>query len=104
DVAAEPAPALNPFGLEAPDLLVTLADKGGKPLGALLAAKANGKYYAMREAGPTVFEVRDYMFTRLDKGRVDFVNVEPPPGASTTTATVPDAGADTDGGGDEPEE
>jgi hypothetical protein len=77
-IAAEPPKDVKTFGLDAPDLRVTLSDRDGKPLGVILLAKHDGKYYAMREGGPTVFEIRDYMYTRLDKQQRDFVGPEEP--------------------------
>jgi len=83
DIAAEPPGDLARFGLDAPDLRVALTDRDGKALGTVLLAKHDGKYYAMREGGPTVFEVRDYMFTRLDKRPGDLTETP-----ATTTTTV----------------
>lgn len=84
-VAAEPPGDLARFGLAAPAFRIALTDKAGKPIGTLLAAKQDAKYYVMREGGPTVFETRDYMYTRLDKQAHDF--------EQTTTTTGPAAGA-----------
>ena len=105
-VAAEPATDLPKWGLAAPDLRIALTDKDGKPIGTILAAKQAGKYYVMREGGPTVFETRDYMFTRLDKQARDFdatvtppTTVAPPPGAPGEELPPED-----DGGGDEDSE
>jgi len=83
-IAEEPATDLSAFGLDAPDVRLTLTDRDGKPLGVVLLAKHGGKYYAMREGGPTVFEVRDYMYTRLDKQQRDFVGPEEPPSTAPT--------------------
>jgi hypothetical protein len=83
DIAAEPPGDLARFGLDTPDLRITLSDREGKALGSVLLAKHDSKYYAMREGGPTVFEVRDYMFTRLDKRLADFAET-----TTTTTATT----------------
>jgi hypothetical protein len=81
DVAAEPAIDLARFGLDAPALRVTVSDRNGTVLGTLLVAKKDAKYYAMRAGGSTVFETRDYMYTRLDKTRSDVVESVPaPPG------------------------
>ncbi len=96
-IAAEPPKDLKTFGLEAPDLRVTLSDRDGKPLGVVLLAKHGGKYYGMREGGPTVFEIRDYMYTRLDKQQRDFVGPEEPP------ATAPVPGGQPEPDEDEPE-
>lgn len=90
-VAAEPAADLAPFGLAAPDLRVTLVDKDGQPMGTVLAAKADGKFYALREGTKTVYEVRDYLYTRLDKQQSDFVGPETPP--TTVAGEEPDDGA-----------
>jgi Domain of unknown function (DUF4340) len=90
DIAAEPAKALDAFGLDAPDLLITLTDKDGQPIGTLLAAKHDSKYYAMRAGTETVFEARDYMYTRLDKQRADFVqSAKPAAGGPAPTAVTP---------------
>ena len=80
--------SLKQFGLDAPDLRFTVVDREQKPLGTVLLTKHDGKYFAVREGGTTVFEVRDYMYTRLDKQLRDFV------GPETPTATKPPAGDD----------
>ena len=101
DIAAEPANALAPYGLDAPDLRLTLTDKDGQPLGTVLAAKRDAKYYAMRSGGETVFEVRDYMYTRLDKRQGDFLEGDtPPPAAAAATPKVVPAEPDADDGAD----
>src|SRR5438552_239859 len=43
-VAAEPAADLAPFGLNAPDLRITLTDKDGQPIGTILGTKHDAKY------------------------------------------------------------
>jgi hypothetical protein len=95
-IAAEPAKDLKRFGLDAPDLRVTLSDREGKPLGAVLLAKHDGKYYGVREGGPTVFEIRDYMYTRLDKQQRDFVGPEEPPPTAPTPGGQPESEPDED--------
>src|SRR5262249_315649 len=72
-IAAEPPGNLSRFALDAPDLRIAVGDKDGQPLGTVLAAKKDAKYYAARDGGQTVYETRDYMFSRLDKHRTDFV-------------------------------
>ena len=89
EIAAESAADRAPFGLANPDVRITLADAQGKDLGAVVAAKHGGKHYVARVGGGPVFEVRDYMFARLDKKPQDFV--EP-----TTTTTAPAAAAGED--------
>jgi uncharacterized protein DUF4340 len=103
DVVAEPPGDLGRFGLDAPDLRVTLNDKDGQPLGTVVASRKDTKYYAMATGGPTVFEVRDYMYTRLDKRQSDFLDT-PQTTAPTTPKVVPaEPGGDEDdgAGGDE---
>ncbi len=78
-IAAEPPGDRAPFGLDAPDLRFTIVDTSGKDIGTILLARVGDKHYAMREGGPTVFEVRDYMYTRLDKQAADFRGPEAPP-------------------------
>ncbi len=103
DVAAEPARDLKPFGLDTPDLRVTLTDKENQPIGAVLIAKHDGKYFVMRAGSETVFEARDYMYARLDKQPKDFVEEPAAAKASTTTvpAPMPEAGDAGDGAGDD---
>ena len=106
DIAAEPAKDLKPLGLDAPDLRLTLTDKDGQQMGTIVATRHDGKYYAMRTGGETAFEVRDYMYTRLDKHDRDFAEE---PGATTTTPPAPPPGtADEEGddvgdGADDPQ-
>jgi len=97
-IAAEPPGDVARFGLAAPALRITLTDKAGKPIGIVLADKQNAKYFVMREGGPSVFETRDYMYTRLDKQVRDFEQ-----GTTTTTiAAAPGGPAPADEGDDEP--
>jgi hypothetical protein len=97
DIAAEPAGDLARFGLDTPDVRLALADTQGKAIGTVLAAKHDGMHYVARADGGPVFEVRDYMYARLDRQAKDFVE-------ATTTTTVPpdeDAGDHEDGAEDE---
>jgi len=88
-IAAEPAGDLAPYGLDAPDLRITLSDKDGQPIGTIVGAKHDAKYYVMKAGGQTVYEARDYMYTRLDKKSGDFVEAEQKPGVSTTVPAGP---------------
>lgn len=101
DVAAEPAGDLAVFGLDTPALRVTLTDKDGQAIGSVLGTKHDAKHYVMRSGAETVFETRDYMYTRLDKQPKDFVEgekptaaVTPPPAAPADTHADHDAAAD----------
>jgi hypothetical protein len=64
----------------------------------------------MRDGGPTVFETRDYMYTRLDKQARDFEQsttptTAPPAGVTAPAPPMPggDADAEDDAGGDDEE-
>ncbi len=102
DIAAEPAQDLAPFGLDAPDLRITLTDKDGQPIGTVLGTKRDTKYYVMRGDVPTVFEARDYMYLRLDRRQRDFLEAEPTPetsikqGAAVSPSTTAPPGAGND--------
>jgi hypothetical protein len=89
EIAAESGADLAKFGLATPDVRVTLADTEGKDIGAVIAAKRDGKHYVARVGAGPVFEVRDYMFARLDKKPEDFVE----PTTTTSTPPKPPAGA-----------
>jgi hypothetical protein len=93
-IAQEPAKNLKAFGLDAPDIRLTVVDREQKPIGTVLLAKHDGKLYVVREGGPTVFEVRDYMYTRLDKQHRDFVGPEAPPAAAPAEDEHEDEPAD----------
>jgi hypothetical protein len=110
-IAAEPPGDVSRFGLGAPALRITLTDKGGKAIGTVLAAKQDAKYYVMQDGGPTVFETRDYMYTRLDKQSRDFEQsttptTAPAPGAAPPAGVLPDVDADAEDApaGDDDEE
>jgi hypothetical protein len=89
DIAAEPAHDVAPYGLDAPDLRITLTDKEGQAMGTVLAAKHDGKYYVMHAGAETVFEARDYMYTRLDKQPRDLVESDAGPTATTQPPPPP---------------
>ena len=107
DIAAEPAKDLAAWGLDHPDVRVTLTDKEGQPIGTVLAAKHDGKPYVMRAGSDTVFEARDYMYARVDKQPKDLLE-EPgaaSEGAKAPTTTAPSAApADEGDEGDDAEE
>ncbi len=94
DVAAEDG-NLAPFGLDTPALRIALVDKDGQPMGTILTTKHAEKYYAALEGGQTIFEVRDYMFNRLDKQPKDFVEAPKAEGSAvgTTSTTLAGDGA-----------
>ena len=89
EIAADQPANLAQFGLDQPLLAVTVFGEDNKSVGtALLGARENeGKkeYAAMLEGGPTIFLVRDYLFTRLDKPPTDFIEKPPAPTAGPGT-------------------
>lgn len=97
-IAAEPPDELARFGLAAPALRLAVFDKNGGAVGTVLAAKEGGKHYVMREGGFTVFETRDYMYTRLDKQARDFEQ-----SATTTTTRSEAADEEAEDAGDDEE-
>src|SRR2546428_5355894 len=105
DIAAEPAKDLAAWGLDHPDLRIALTDKEGQPIGTVLAAKHDGKPYVMRAGSEIVFEVRDYMYARLDKPPKDLVEepgvaAEAAKATTTTEPSVPPEPGETDDGED----
>jgi hypothetical protein len=94
EIAADHPADLAPFGLDHPLLTLTVVGEDGKPIGTILLAEhqaegAKKEYTAMREGGPTVFRVRDYLVTRLNKTPEAFVELPTPtPGGATPTAVA----------------
>lgn len=99
---------LAQYGLDQPLLALTVVGDDGKPVGTVLIAErpsTEGKkeFAAMTEGGHTVFLVRDYLVTRLNKQPQDFV--EKPTPTVNAGATPPAAALGGDQGapvGDEP--
>lgn len=80
-IAAEPPAEPVGFGLDEPDVRVVLTDREGEAMGEILASKHEDKYYAMRPGAGVVYEIRDYMYARIDKARDAFAPLPPPPAA-----------------------
>jgi hypothetical protein len=107
EIAADQPADLVQFGLDQPLLTLTVFGADGKKVGAaLLSSRESGgkkEYTAMSEGGTTVFLVRDYLFTRLDKQPKDFVEKPPTPtvapGAPAPQAAASDDDQDDDGNG-----
>lgn len=100
EIAADHPSDLAPLGLDQPVLTVTVFGEDHQPVGTALLglrpADAKKDYTAMTAGAPTVFLVRDYLFTRLNKQPQDFVEKPTPtPGA---VAPTPPAGASADEG------
>jgi hypothetical protein len=78
EIVADEAGDLAPYGLAPARLTITLLGKEEKPLGTARFGKHEPKppateYTAMRDGSPTVYHVREYQFTRIDKKKSDFL-------------------------------
>jgi hypothetical protein len=97
---SDDAAAFPTYGLDDPDLRVTVIGREENPIGTLLATKRAGsedggdQYYFAREGSPTVYAGAQYLFTRIDKARSDF--------AGEPTADGEQAGAPADRAEDQP--
>lgn len=91
EVAADNPPDLKPYGLDKPLLTIRLFGSENQELGDLrigVATTEQGtkEYYAMSSKAATVFKVRDYLVTRLNKSAQDFIEKPTPtPGGATPT-------------------
>jgi hypothetical protein len=109
EIAADQPADLAQFGLDQPMLTLTVVGAENKPIGTVLlgAHEKDGKkeYTAMAQGGATIFLVRDYLFTRLDKRPQDFVAKPPAPavGPGTPAVQAGDNDDDDENGEDEPE-
>lgn len=105
EVLADHPSDLSPFGLDQPLLTLTVFGEDKQKRGAVLLAPRPGdegkkEFTGMSEGGPTVFLVRDYLITRLNKQAQDFVQ-QPTP---TVGAGTPAAAANVEQESDEPAE
>jgi hypothetical protein len=95
EVATDHPDRLETYGLQQPLLHITVVGREGQPLGEIRVGQVTNEqgtkdYYAQGSSAPTVFKLRDYVVTRLQKQPQDFVEKPTPtPGAATPTA-VPD--------------
>ena len=92
EIAAEKPGNLTTYGLAEPAMTFSLLDAAGKPLGRILVGQvgeaSNANDYAMAEGGDVVYHVRDYLYSRLDKKKEDFV--EAPPSATPAAKRGPE--------------
>ncbi len=98
EIAADQPASLAPFGLDQPLLTITIIGEENKPIGTVLmstrqADNAKNEYTATTQGGQTVFLVRDYLYTRLDKQPKDFIE-KPTPTVSGTPGAILAPGAD----------
>ena len=94
EIAADKPSDVAQFGLDQPLLTVTVFGDQNKPVGTVLMASrqsdsAKKDLTAMTQGGDTVFLVRDYLYSRLDKQPQDFIEKPKPTGAP-----APELGAD----------
>jgi len=111
EIAADQPVDLAQFALDQPFLTVSVFGEGKEPVGTALLGERDkdGKkeYTATLQGGPTVFLVRDYSVTRLDKQSKDFMEKPPAPTTAPGAAPVPAASSDDEhedegnGGGEE---
>jgi hypothetical protein len=102
EIVADQPGDLAQFGLDQPLLTVTVSGNENKPVGTVLLASRQTEtskkdYTAMTQGGQTVFLIRDYLYTRLDKRPQDFVEHPKP----TVAPGTPNAQVSA---GDEPED
>lgn len=81
---------LAPLALNAPRLKVTISGQDGT-IGTVLVGETDGAdntkhYNTMTEGGPTVFLLRSYVFTRIDKSSDDLIDAPTPIAATPPTA------------------
>ncbi len=99
EIAADSPGDLSTVGLDQPQLALTVIGEQSTPLGTVLigsrqSGEGKKEYTAMAEGGPTVFLIRDYLVTRLDKQAPDFLEKPTP----TAAPGMPDVQA---GGGED---
>ncbi|HUI27566.1 MAG TPA: DUF4340 domain-containing protein [Candidatus Kryptonia bacterium] len=92
DIVADKPANLADFGLASPTLSISLRGANDAALGTVLVGRRQPEpnkteYTAMAAGGDTVFLLRDYLFTRLDKQQKDFLE-QPTPAAAAAPATM----------------
>ncbi|MGE0519900.1 MAG: DUF4340 domain-containing protein [Candidatus Binatia bacterium] len=100
-VLADASEGVEPFGLSAPAMEITVTGSDGAKIGATkVAVKPSeagaARYTALRETDGAIIELRDYHYKQLDHKRADFVQAAVPaaPGAPAPAAAgVPPAPA-----------
>jgi hypothetical protein len=90
DIAADQPASLAEYGLDPPLLAISVRGVEDAALGAVRIGRrqpepGKAEYTASVEGGDTVFLIRDYLFTRLDKHRKDFLKQPTPTASSEST-------------------
>jgi hypothetical protein len=103
DIAAETAAEREPFGLGTPELTIALQGADG-PIAKLLVGTVSvqedkKEYTALQEGRDTIFLIRDFLFTRLNKTAKDFLpRATPAPGTPAAADDEGEADAEMDPG------
>jgi hypothetical protein len=103
EIAAETATELEPFGLTNPELRITLRGAEGPItkllVGAVATQEDKQEYTALREGQETIFLIRDFLFTRLNKNAKDFLpKPTPAPGSPAAAGDESEEDVEMDGG------
>lgn len=76
EIAADNPDDLSTYGLDTPALTLIASDEDGERLSTVLLGQTTvdgtEKRFAMQEGGKTVFTLRDYVFSQLNKKPTDF--------------------------------
>jgi hypothetical protein len=105
EIATDNPTALADYGLDHPHLSVAFTAEEGKSSGTVLIGEHKNdqgakEYFAMAAGGPSVFKIRDFLITRLNKQAQDFVESPTPTPGGPTPTVAPAAG---DQAGDQPD-
>jgi len=96
EIATDHADNLADYGLDQPKVAITLYGDGQQEIGTVLlgeraATEGKTEHTAMKAGGTTVFLVRDYLTTRLNKKPDGFVEKVVTPGAPSAAADEEEA-------------
>lgn len=96
-IADEPS-NLAQLGLDQPLLRLRVVGEADKPIGTVMLGSRAGdaskkEYTAMTEGGRTVFLIRDYLFTHLDKQAQEFIERPTPTAGPGRADAEPGSGA-----------
>ncbi len=90
EIAADNPADLSLYGLDNPTVTLVVTDEAGEKLATVLLGQTTHeeteKHFAMQAEGATVFTLRDYVFSRLNKNPEDFWE-QPEPETESAGAT-----------------
>ncbi len=98
EIAADEPTDLAAYGLDKPLLTVRLLgpeqqEIGSMRIGMVTTEQGSKEYFAVGSKSPTVFKVRDYLVTRLNKSSQDFIEKPTPTPGGPTPTPEEDVGA-----------